>query len=187
MPILMIAWGFIKSGAGFLAKLSPATLALIAVTLIGVGVHIADTRHISRLEGHNLALSRSLGKERIAHAADIARWKAASEAATKLNSATIARVATQQAIINKGTTDAYQTQLADLRARFDRVRRAAPNDKRAPNGARASPVPVGPCPAADKAVPSDQPDLLYTAEVELQLNALIDWNRKQSAVNPNAR
>ena len=183
----MIAWGFIKSGAGFLAKLSPATLALIAVTLIGVGVHIADTRHISRLEGHNLALSRALGKERIAHAADIARWKAASEAATKFNSATIARVATQQAIINKETTDAYQTQLADLRARFDRVRRAAPSDKRAPNGARASPVPGSPCPADVNGVPLPTDTALRASEIELRLMALQNWVTAQSAVNPNAR
>jgi hypothetical protein len=28
-------------------------------------------------------------------------------------------------------------------------------------------------------------DLGYAAETELQLNALIDWNRKQAAIDPN--
>ena len=191
MPFLMIAWTFIKSGLGsafaFLSKLSPMQLALIAVTVIGIGFHIADARHINRVEAHDAATSRALGKERAAHAADIARWKAASEAATKLNTATLARVAAEQSTINKESAHDYQQSLTDLRARFDRMRRASPSDKRPANGDRASPVPVAPPGVAGEAVPGVEPDLEYTAEVELQLNALIDLNRKQAAVDPNAR
>lgn len=189
MTFLMIAWSFVKHGLGsafaFLSKLSPMQLALIVVTVLGLGFHIADQRHIRRVEAHDAATSRALGKERDAHAADIARWKAASEAATKLNKATIARVEMEQATINKESTDAYQVQLADLRARFERMRHGAASNQRPANGDRASPVPDR-APGVDgEAVPRDQPDLGYTAEVELQLNALIDWTRKQAAVDPN--
>ena len=192
MAFLMIAWGFLKSGLGsafaFLSRLSLMQLALIAVTAIGIGFHIADQRHIRRVEAHDAATSRALGKERIAHAADIARWKAASEAATALNKATLARVAAEQSAINKESTDAYQVQLADLRARFGGMRdRKAPINQRPANGDRASPVPVAAPGVAGEAVPRDQPDLQYTAETELQLNALISWVQKQSAVDPNAR
>ena len=191
MTFLMIAWGFVKHGLGsafaFLSKLTAMQIALIVVTALGVVFHIADQRHIRRVEAHDAATSRALGKERSAHAADIARWKAASEAATKLNTATLARVAAEQSTINKESTDAYQIQLADLRARFERMRHGPASDKRPADGAGASPVP-DPAPEVDgEAVPRDQPDLLYTAEVELQLNALVDWVRKQSAVDPNAR
>ena len=192
MTFLMIAWGFVKHGLGsafaFLSKLTLMQLALIVVTVLGVGFHIADQRHIRRVEAHDATTSRALGKERAAHAADIARWKAASEAATALNKATIARVETEQATINKESTDAYQVQLADLRARFERMRdRKAPINQRPANGDRASPVPDRAPGTSGEAVPRDQPDLGYTAEVELQLNVLIDWVRKQAAVDPNAR
>ena len=191
MPFLMIALGFIKSGLGsafaFLSKLSLMQLALIAVTVIGIGFHIADVRHIRRVEAHDAATSRALGKERIAHAADIARWKAASEAATALNEASISRTIHNQTSISRKALYDYQAQLTDLRARFERMRRAAPINQRPANGDRASPVPGGACPATGEAVPGVEPDLEYTAEVELQLNALVDWVRKQAAVNPNAR
>ena len=187
MPFLLLAKLAFGRVFAFLSKLSLMQLALIAVTVIGIGFHIADQRHIRRVEAHDAATSRALGKERIAHAADIARWKAASEAATKLNKATLARVAAEQTAINKESTDEYQVRLADLRSRFDRVRRPAPSNQRPANGDRASPVPVTAPSVAGEAVPGPGPDLEYTAEVELQLNALISWVQKQSAVDPNAR
>ena len=189
MPLLLLAWGFVKSGLGsafaFLSKLSLIQLALLVVTVAGIGFHVMDQRHIRRVEAHDAATSRALGKERIAHAADIARWKAASEAATKLNTATIARVATEQKGITDAVSSDYESRLADLRARW--LHHVTPSNKRPANGVGASPLPASASPVDGQAVPSVGPDLGYTAEVELQLNALIDWNRKQAAVDPNAR
>ena len=180
MPFLLTAFGFAK---GFIAKLSPSQLAIAALVMLAVFQHI----HAKRLEHHDLATTRALGKERDGHAADIARWKAASEAATKLNKATIARVETRQATISQETTDAYTANLAALRASYSRMRDQAANHTSPANGDRASPVPASPGPVDGQALPSDQPDLGYTAEIELQLNALIDWNRKQAGIDPNAK
>jgi hypothetical protein len=177
MPFLLTAIGFAK---GFIAKLSPAQLIIAALVMLAAFQHI----HANRLEHHSASLSRALGNEKLAHAADIARWKAASETATALNKATIAKVEQRQAIITKETTDDYTSQLADLRRAYaDRVRHAAPSHQCAPNGDRASPVSSAPSGVDGEAVPGV--DLGYAAETELQLNALIDWNRKQAAIDPN--
>ena len=190
MPFLMIAWGFIKHGLGsafaFLSKLSPMQLALIVVTVLGVGFHIADQRHIRRVEAHDAATSRALGKERDAHAADIARWKAASEAATALNKRGIERVVTEQKGITDAVSSDYESRLADLRARWVRDRKA-PINQRPANGDRASPVPDSAPGVNGEAVPFPEHDLLTAAETELQLNALISWVQRQTGVDPNAR
>ena len=180
MPFLITAFGFVK---GFIAKLSPSQIAIAALVMLAVFQHI----HAKRLEHHDLATTRALGKERDGHTADIARWKAASEAATKFNTATIKRVETVQAAITEGVTNDYETQLADLRARYGRMHTASPSDKRPANGDRASPVPASPGPVDgpnELLLPSDQ--LLRAQEIELQLMALQDWNQKQAAIDPNA-
>ena len=170
----------------WLASLSVAQIALIVVASAGIILHIADLHRIHRAEKHDLATSRALGRETDAPKADIARWKAASTLASTMNKATVARVETQQATITKRTTDDYQTQLAALRARLDRVRAAPAVDHRPANGGAVSQAASRPANPADQAVPGAGFDLQYTAETELQLNALIDWVQAQAAVNPNA-
>ena len=178
MPFLITAFGFAR---GFIAKLSPAQLIIAALVMLAAFQHF----HAKRIMRHDIATTRALGRERDAHTADIARWKAASETATKLNKATIAKVEQRQAIITKESTDEYATNLAALRARYSRMHTASPSDKRPANGDRAPPVPASPGGVDGEAVSSV--DLGYAAETELQLNALIDWVQKQEAVDPNAK
>ena len=180
MPIILMA--FARRAWGLLAKLSLSQLVIAAFVMLAVFQHI----HAKRLTAHDLATSRALGREKDAHTADIARWKAASDAATALNKATIAKVETAQAAITKGGSADYEASLADLRARYDRVRHAAAINQRPANGDRASPVPDSTPGVNGEAVPVPTADDLAGAETELQLNSLIDWNRKQSAVDPNA-
>ena len=114
---------------------------------------------------------------------DRRHFEAAAKQAQAINTAQIVKVEAQQAQISTEVNHDYETQLAALRA-ANRLRASRPDPGRA-NGDRASPVPV-PAPGSDgEAVPGDQPDLGYTAEVELQLNALVNWTRKQAAVDPN--
>ena len=172
MPFILMA--FARRAWGLLAKLSLSQLAIAALVILAAVQHF-----------HGLATTRALGREKDAHTADIARWKAASDVATALSKATIARVETAQAAITKGVSDDYEASLADLRARYDRVRHAAPVNQRPANGDRASPVP-GSAPGPNgQAVPVPTADDLAGAETELQLNSLIDWVREQSAVDPN--
>jgi hypothetical protein len=179
MPFLLTALGFAK---GFIAKLSPSQLIIAALVMLAAFQHF----HAKRIMRHDIATTRALGRERDAHTADIARWKAASEAATALNRATIAKVEQRQVIITKESTDEYATNLADLRRAYaDRVRHAAPSHQCAPDGIGASPVSNAPSGVDGEAVPGV--DLGYAAETELQLNALISWVRKQSEVDPNAK
>lgn len=172
-----------RRGWAWLGTLNPWQSLSLALGLLALFQHVlivAAHRHAAKVEAQ-------YGRERDAHAADIARWKAGQFAATKLNQATLARVAQQQQAITKETANDYQAQLADLRARLGRMRTAPATDNRRPtDGDRASPLPVAAGGPDGQAVPGDQPDLRYVAETELQLNALIDWIKRQSAVDPNA-
>jgi hypothetical protein len=179
MPFLLTAFGFAR---GFIAKLSPSQLIIAALVMLAAFQHF----HAKRLEHHSANLSRALGNEKLAHAADIARWKAASATASANNKAQILHVATEQAKISRNVSNDYEAQLADLRRAYaDRVRHAAPSHQCAPDGIGASPVSNAPSGVDGEAVPGV--DLGYAAETELQLNALISWVRKQSEVDPNAK
>jgi hypothetical protein len=180
MPFLMSAFGFVR---GFIAKLSPAQLIIAALVMLAAVQHF----HAKRLERHDAATSRALGREKDAHTADIARWKAGSEAATALNKATIAKVERRQAIITKESTDEYAIQLADLRARYDRVRRAAPSHQRPANGVGSSPVPDPASGADADGVPVSPDAALQASEIELRLLYLQEWVRQQAAVDTHAR
>ena len=194
MPVIALIFGRIFAMASqaargliaFLSKLSPAQRALLVVALVGIGFHIVDQRKIHRLEKHNRDTDSALGRETDAHKADIARWKAASDKAAALNTAVVTRIESQQATISKRTIDDYQTQLAALRARFERLRRASPSDQRAPDGGALSPDANGASGTNDPAgVRLYAGDRLLAAEIALRLKALQDWVRQQSAINPN--
>ena len=173
--------GLARRALGFIGQLQPFQLVSLALALLSAflwlnGVH---SRHEAakwkKLAGQCAELRKL----------DARNWQAAADAATAANKAQIAKVETRQATITKDVTDDYETRLAALRA-ADRLRANAKADRGRANGDRASALPVA-APGADgQAVPFSGSDLLLAQETELQLNALIDWNERQAAVDPNA-
>ena len=160
-----------------------------SLKLIGycaLGMLVAGLMLALTLERRHSRKLRAYADNLIAlRAQDAANFKAAAVQAKALNDATIAKVETRQATITNEVTHDYQANLAALRA-ASRVRAASQADPGRADGGRASPA----CPRASgvagQAVPGDQPDLAYIGEVELQLNALIDWAKRQAAIDPNA-
>ena len=181
MPFILTAFGFVR---GFIAKLSPVQLIIAALVTLAAFQHF----HAIRLEHHTASLSKALGNEKLAHSADIARWKAASEAATANNKAQILHVTEEQSKISRNVSNDYQTNLAALRTSYGRLRnRTAPINQRPANGDRASPVPASPGPADGDGVSVPPDAALQSSEIELRLLYLQQWVRRQSAVDPNAK
>jgi hypothetical protein len=152
-----------------------------ALGMLAAGLMLALTLE----RRHSRHLQASVTQLTALRAQDAANFKAAAVQAQAQNHAKVVQVEAKATEISEKVTHDYQANLAALRA-AGRVRAASQANSSRADGGRASPV----CPPASgiasQAVPSDQPDLAYTSEVELQLNALIDWTKRQAAVDPNA-
>lgn len=133
----------------------------------------------------------SLADERAAHLGTVNAFLAASKKAQKDAEANAQRVAREQETITDAITSDYRSDLAALRARFDRLRAGAtPTD---PGRADAAGLPRLPDPAGRADAPAGQDrlpaarglslnDALIASEQALQLQALIDWVNAQAAV-----
>lgn len=182
MPFLLaipgVLWSLAKRGGALLGKLQPFQLLSLALGLLSAflwlqGIH---SRHeATKWKG----LADQCAELR---RADRRHFEAAAKQAQAINTAQIVKVEAQQAQISTEVSHDYETQLAALRA-ASRVRGQA--DRSRANGDRASQASGGAPGVAGEKVPRDQPSLEYTAETELQLNALIDWAQRQSAIDPN--
>lgn len=139
------------------------------------------------------ATETSLTAERSAHLGTVNAFLAASEQAQKDAEANAQRVAREQEIITDAKLAEYRADLGDLRARFDRLRRARDAAQGNPGRADAAGLPGLPAAAGGIDAPAGQArlpaaggltleDALIASEQALQLQALIDWVAAQSAV-----
>lgn len=140
----------------------------------------------------------NLAAEQAAHLGTVNAFLAASKQAQKDAEANAQRVAREQETITDATVAEYRADLGDLRARFDRLRRArnpaAINSGSAdpaglpgvPAAAGRADAPAGqagfPAPGDRQATELTLDDALIASEQALQLHALIDWVAAQSAV-----
>ena len=95
----------------------------------------------------------------------------------------------QQTKVTANVSATYQAQLADLRARYDRLRASAANQA-AGGGGRVPPVPSLPYAASGldgAAVQDGLPDALTASAQALQLQALQQWVRDQANIDRNAK
>lgn len=138
--------------------------------------------------------------ERTAHRATKTRIAEASREAERLERARIERVRTEQQEISDAIRQDYASRLAAARARADGLRRdlqARTQPAAAPAGLA---VPRLPAATAGAASPAEDPGLpaaalasaeqlerdLVATEQALQLDALIDFVLRQSALDPNS-
>lgn len=127
----------------------------------------------------------------LAHLGTITNFIDASAEAQRQAEANALRVAAEQEAITDATLADYRADLAALRARFDRVRArdaAGADPRRAdPAGLPSAGDAAGraAAPTGEDRLPAGHltlADALIASEQALQLNALIDWVEKQSAV-----
>jgi enoyl-CoA hydratase/carnithine racemase len=143
------------------------------------------------------ALDADVAAEQAAHLGTVNAFFAASRQAQKDAEANAQRVARQQETITDDIVTAYRFDLADLRSRFDRLRRgsAARTDPGHADAAGLPGLPAAaggidaasgenrfPAPGKLTEPPLSLPDALLASEQALQLQALIDWVGAQSAV-----
>ncbi|BEV02188.1 hypothetical protein [Novosphingobium olei] len=105
-----------------------------------------------------------------------------------LDQARLARVRAEQERINDHALEDYDRRMADLRARYDRLR--GQGGAGAASSAGAKPMPGIPAPAAgsDEAASADGLSLAERYECSataLQLDELISWVERQADVLPN--
>jgi len=164
--------------AGLAASVCLALLLLIQKT---------ETRHWKKQSSQFEQLYHA---DQAAFAQTIAGYRLAADAARAADRAAAERVRVDQAEINERTANDYETRLAAARARAGELRRDAQAAAH-PGSRAAAPVPAlsaaadGPAPTASQAgLPP--PDALTATEQAIQLDELIKWIRRQSAVDPNA-
>ncbi|AHE52652.1 hypothetical protein [Sphingomonas sanxanigenens] len=125
--------------------------------------------------------------EKAAHTQTVVNYRRAAAEAEASDQANARRVETQQKEITDAVSTDYQSQLAAVRARYERLQSASRPDP----GGRASPSVPGVPPTAggsDAAAPQaglPAADALTATEQALQLQALQEWARRQAAVDVN--
>lgn len=175
MPLwLLSAFGFVKKAAS--AALSLVTRYPLQCALIAA---LVATAWLWRANSH---LRDGLKAERAAHAQTVANFRKAQADAEALQQHNLTRVAQAQKEITDATVTDYHARLADLHARYDRLRAQG---NRSASGSTDLPTVPGATARIDEAPGQDglsAPDALIASEQALQLDALIQWVDAQSKV-----
>ncbi|MAY19220.1 MAG: hypothetical protein CL955_01190 [Erythrobacteraceae bacterium] len=157
---------------------------------------------IPQVEAERDRAQMQTGAVRAAFTATVASYRAAAADAQRDAEANVERVEAEQDAITQETINDYETRLAAARARADQLRRAAGRAATDPGRADAAGLPGtgAPSGSADQASgdprlpatsPGDCPagrvcltldEALIATEQAIQLDALISWTLRQSAV-----
>jgi hypothetical protein len=162
-----------------------ASLALLGLLLLQKG----ETRHWRKQSGQFEQLYRD-GQS--AFARTVADYRAAADAARSADRAAADRLRASQNAITQRSTHDLEIRLADARARADRMRGGARAASADSGRGRATAMPTLPGAAGSAAQAAGQGglppgDALSATEQAIQLDELIKWVRRQSALDPNAR
>jgi hypothetical protein len=158
------------------------SLALAILLVIQKG----ETRHWRK---QSASFEQLYSHEQAAFAETVADYRASAEQARAADKAAAQRVAADQRAINQRTTHDFESRLADVRARAERLRLESAGA--ADSGARRT-APVSALSAAarsaDQATNQDRlppADALTATEQAIQLDELIKWVGAQAKVDNN--
>ena len=164
-----------------------AGLAVAAVLMVMLTVQKLEAVHWKK---QSESFEHLYQQEQAAFATTVANYRTASAQARADDLANAERVRAAQASVNQETKDAYETRIADARARADRLRvdAQAATDR---GGGGATTVPGLSAPAGSAAESAGEnrlsaADALTATEQAIQLDELIRWVRRQHDVDPNA-
>lgn len=173
---------------GFLNLQGAIGLVATAFLALWLGASRLELRHMQKQSARFEQLFRG---EVAAHAATVAEVRAAAERARIADAANAARVRRDQGNISERTVSDFQARLADARARAVRLRQQ-PAPITGPGRGAGAPVPGFPTPSSGAYQASGEDRLsaghlgadeaLIATEQALQLEALIDWVRRQGQV-----
>ncbi|HEY7005797.1 MAG TPA: hypothetical protein VH392_04865 [Sphingomicrobium sp.] len=179
---------------GFLRLINFQGIAGIAVSLalaILLVIQKGETRHWKK---ESARFDQLYGEEQAARAGTVANYRAAADAARAADEANVARVAAEQRSINERISNDFEARLAAARQNAERLsakrlRREAASAAADPGLRGAAPVPGLPTSAGTAAESAGEDglsdsDRLLATEQAIQLDELIKWVRKQSAVDP---
>ena len=172
-----------------LRLLNPQALAGLAVSLalaILLLLSRAETRH---WKSRSAEFEQRYRSEQASFATTVADYRAAADRARAADLANAARVASERKAVNERTINDYEARLADVRARAERLR-IEPGTAADPGAGRDAAMPGVPAAAAGAAQGAGQDrlsdsDRLTATEQAIQLDALIEWVKAQSAVDNN--
>lgn len=175
MPLwLLSAFGVVKKGLG--AVLSLVTRYPLQCAMI---VALVACAWLWRANSH---LRDGIKAERAAHAQTVANYRKAQTQAEAKQKANLVRVAKAQEEITDETVTDYRARLADLHARYDRLRTQG---NRSASGNTGMPAVSDTASRVDEASGENglpTPDALIASEQALQLDALITWVERQAKV-----
>lgn len=149
----------------------------------------AETHHWKQESGRLEHLYRD---EQSSLVGTVANVRAAADKARAADRANAARIAAEQRQINERTVHDFEARLVAARTDARRLRGQAASAA-ADSGRRGSPpVPGLPVPARGTAEAAGQDrlpqsDALTATEQAIQLDELIEWVRRQAAVDPNSK
>jgi Tfp pilus assembly major pilin PilA len=166
-----------------------ASLALIGLLL----VQKVETRHWRKQSGQYEQLYQG---ERAAHQTTELNYRRAADQTRAADEANAERVAAEQRTISERTSHDYETRLADARARAadaaQRLRGEAAAAATDPRDRRTAAMPdlsaaAGGTPQAAGQDRLSPEDALTATEQAIQLDELIEWVKRQAAIDPNTR
>ncbi len=172
-------------------KLELSAVALKLIIGIGCTLLLAllvqDRNRWKAKASHHAEL---LASERAVHSANIGNIRAAADQARRADAANAARVRAANAAINERSLNDYENRIAAARAGAERLRRNAGTASADHGGGGATAVPELPtapgelaqAPGKGRLPPADA---LIATEQAIQLDELIKWVRRQSAVPVN--
>lgn len=131
------------------------------------------------------ALVQVAASEIRAHRQTKANYRVAQEQAAALESARLARVKADQEKINADVSEDYRQRLADLRARYDRLRAQSGTGIAGTTRSVAVPSLSTAASGTDEAPTDGLSWQLKASEQAIQLDALIDWVQRQATVQVN--
>lgn len=121
-----------------------------------------------------------------AHVRTIRNYRKAQNDAKGLEEKRLARVKTEQQGINTDASQSYARRLADLRARYERLRRDAAARAGSAPGGQSVPG-LSPAPGGTVEAPTDPLERELTCDTQaIQLDELITWIERQHRIDPNA-
>ena len=168
----------------------------LAAVVALLGLLIAQRLDAQHWHKESARFEQLYQDEQLAFAKTTSAYREATDTARAQDRANAARVTAEQQTINERTEEDYEKRLAAARLAADRLRGHSAAGEADPRRGGAAPVPVLPIAAgsiaqaaSDNGLPAAGPDgnaALIATEQAIQLDELIKWVKRQSAIDPNS-
>ena len=173
-----------------LRLLNPQGVAGIAISLALAILLVVQKVETGHWKKQSARFEQLYHEQQSALSTTVSNYRAAAEQASAADHANAERVEADQRAINERTENDYQARLAAAHSLARRLRDQSASAAADPRGGPGAPVPGLPAAAGGPAEAAAQdrlpdPDAELATDQAIQLDELIQWVRKQAAVDPN--